>query len=169
MEKELGTNAQASVTERKPNVFSTFQNGARKGWNIFIKSVLPCLTMSYTLIYIIRASGLADILTVVLDPIMKIFGMPSEAVLCMATAFFSRTGGFALTAAYVTDGALTPMQGTILLPTLALIGGAINQWVRTLIVCGTSPRRQKWIVICEFVLGILSLWLFKYVVILFSN
>ena len=38
--------------ETKKNIFDSFQDGTRKGWNIFVKSMLPSIVMAYTFIYI---------------------------------------------------------------------------------------------------------------------
>ena len=41
---------QATTAAKKRNIFDSFQDGARKGWNIFVKNVLPSIIMAYTFI-----------------------------------------------------------------------------------------------------------------------
>ena len=135
--------------ETKKNIFDSFQDGTRKGWNIFVKSMLPSIVMAYTFIYILEATGLMDLFSSVFAPVMRIFGLPPIAVVCLA------------------DGSLTSMQATILLPTMFLIGGTINQWVRVISVCGTRSDRQKYIIGLTWILAFVSLWVSRFVFALF--
>ena len=150
---------QATTAAKKRNIFDSFQDGARKGWNIFVKNVLPSIIMAYTFIYILETTGLMEVFSDIFSPVMGIFGLPPISIVCLATVFFSRAGGSALAASFVVDGSLTPMQATILLPTMFLIGGTINQWVRVISVCGTRSDRQKYIILMTWVLAFLSLWI----------
>ena len=150
---------QATTAAKKRNIFDSFQDGARKGWNIFVKNVLPSIIMAYTFIYILETTGLMELFSNIFSPVMGIFGLPPISIVCLATVFFSRAGGSALAASFVVDGSLTPMQATILLPTMFLIGGTINQWVRVISVCGTRSDRQKYIILMTWVLAFLSLWI----------
>ena len=159
---------QATTAVKKKNIFDSFQDGCRKGWNIWIKNVLPSIIMAYTFIYILETTGLMDLFSDIFAPVMGIFGLPPISIVCLATVFFSRAGGSALAASFVVDGSLTPMQATILLPTMFLIGGTINQWVRVISVCGTRSDRQKYIILMTWVLAFLSLWITSIIFPLFS-
>ena len=159
---------QATTAAKKRNIFDSFQDGARKGWNIFVKNVLPSIIMAYTFIYILETTGLMEEFSNIFSPVMRIFGLPPISIVCLATVFFSRAGGSALAASFVVDGSLTPMQATILLPTMFLIGGTINQWVRVISICGTRPDRQKYIILMTWVLAFLSLWITSIIFPLFA-
>jgi spore maturation protein SpmB len=159
---------QATTAAKKRNIFDSFQDGARKGWNIFVKNVLPSIIMAYTFIYILETTGLMEVFSNIFSPVMGIFGLPPISIVCLATVFFSRAGGSALAASFVVDGSLTPMQATILLPTMFLIGGTINQWVRVISVCGTRSDRQKYIILMTWVLAFLSLWITSIIFPLFA-
>ena len=150
---------QEATAVKKRNIFDSFQEGVRKGWNIFVKNVLPSIIMAYTFIYILETTGLMDLFSDIFAPVMGIFGLPPISIICLATVFFSRAGGSALAASFVVDGSLTPEQATILLPTMFLIGGTINQWVRVISICGTRSDRQKYIILMTWVLAFLSLWI----------
>ena len=158
-----------AIEKQKINIFDSFQDGARKGWGIFVKSMLPSIVMAYTFIFILETTGLMDIFSNIFAPIMRIFGMPPIAIVCLATVFFSRAGGAALAASFVADGLLTPMQATILLPTMFLIGGTINMWVRIISVSGTRAKRQKYIIIMTWVMAFLSLWIGRFIFPLFAR
>ena len=41
---------QEATAVKKRNIFGSFQRGVRKGWNIFVKNVLPSIIMAYTFI-----------------------------------------------------------------------------------------------------------------------
>ena len=159
---------QATTAAKKRNIFDSFQDGARKGWNIFVKNVLPSIIMAYTFIYILETTGLMEVFSNIFSPVMGIFGLPPISIVCLATVFFSRAGGSALAASFVVDGSLTPMQATILLPTMFLIGGTINQWVRVISICGTRSDRQKYIILMTWVLAFLSLWITSIIFPLFT-
>ena len=159
---------QATTAAKKRNIFDSFQDGARKGWNIFVKNVLPSIIMAYTFIYILETTGLMEVFSNIFSPVMGIFGLPPISIVCLATVFFSRAGGSALAASFVLDGSLTPMQATILLPTMFLIGGTINQWVRVISICGTRSDRQKYIILMTWVLAFLSLWITSIIFPLFA-
>lgn len=159
---------QTTTAAKKRNIFDSFQDGARKGWNIFVKNVLPSIIMAYTFIYILETTGLMEVFSNIFSPVMGIFGLPPISIVCLATVFFSRAGGSALAASFVVDGSLTPMQATILLPTMFLIGGTINQWVRVISVCGTRSDRQKYIILMTWVLAFLSLWITSIIFPLFA-
>ena len=159
---------QATTAVKKRNIFDSFQDGARKGWNIFVKNVLPSIIMAYTFIYILETTGLMEVFSNIFSPVMGIFGLPPISIVCLATVFFSRAGGSALAASFVVDGSLTPMQATILLPTMFLIGGTINQWVRVISICGTRSDRQKYIILMTWVLAFLSLWITSIIFPLFA-
>lgn len=159
---------QATTAAKKRNIFDSFQDGARKGWNIFVKNVLPSIIMAYTFIYILETTGLMEVFSNIFSPVMGIFGLPPISIVCLATVFFSRAGGSALAASFVVDGSLTPMQATILLPTMFLIGGTINQWVRVISICGTRSDRQKYIILMTWVLAFLSLWITSIIFPLFA-
>ena len=159
---------QATTAAKKRNIFDSFQDGARKGWNIFVKNVLPSIIMAYTFIYILETTGLMEVFSNIFSPVMGIFGLPPISIVCLATVFFSRAGGSALAASFVVDGSLPPMQATILLPTMFLIGGTINQWVRVISICGTRSDRQKYIILMTWVLAFLSLWITSIIFPLFA-
>ena len=159
---------QATTAAKKRNIFDSFQDGARKGWNIFVKNVLPSIIMAYTFIYILETTGLMEVFSNIFSPVMGIFGLPPISIVCLATVFFSRAGGSALAASFVVDGSLTSMQATILLPTMFLIGGTINQWVRVISICGTRSDRQKYIILMTWVLAFLSLWITSIIFPLFA-
>ena len=124
--------------------------------------------VAYTFIYILETTGLMDLFSDIFAPVMGIFGLPPISIICLATVFFSRAGGSALAASFVVDGSLTPEQATILLPTMFLIGGTINQWVRVISICGTRSDRQKYIILMTWVLAFLSLWITRLIFPLFS-
>ena len=109
-----------------------------------------------------------DLLSDIFAPVMGIFGLPPISIICLATVFFSRAGGSALGDSFVVDGTHTHEQSPILLPTMFLIGGTINQWVRVISICGTRSDRQKYIILMTWVLAFLSLWITRLIFPLFS-
>ena len=61
---------QEATAVKKRNIFDSFQEGVRKGWNIFVKNVLPSIIMAYTFIYILETTGLMDLFSDIFAPVM---------------------------------------------------------------------------------------------------
>ena len=149
---------EATAQKKRKGVIESFLIGAKKGVNIFLNSMVPSIIMAYTIIYILQTTGVMDLLAKFLGPVMAIFGLPPEAVLCLATVALSRSGGCAVLAAFVADGTFTPEQCTYFVPAMVLFGGIVGQLMRTLAVCGTSASRQKFIIAATFITGFLSIF-----------
>ncbi|NMA02830.1 MAG: hypothetical protein GX923_09770, partial [Clostridia bacterium] len=82
----------AEVKEKKM-ITDVFVEGARKGWNVGIGSVIPNVLMAFVLIRALDITGLLAILGKVFGPIMAIFGLPGEAATVLMGAWLSMGGG----------------------------------------------------------------------------
>ena len=128
------------AAEQKKTIPDIFVEGARKGWNIGVSSILPNVLMAYVLIQVLRVSGLLDILGNVFNPVMAIFGLPGKAVMVLIGAWMSMGGGAGVAASLYASKALDPTHVTILLPAIFLMGAQVQDMGRLLGTAGVQAR-----------------------------
>jgi spore maturation protein SpmB len=145
----------------KKSIFEHFMDGARKGWSVFTKNMLPSIVMAYVLIQILQVTKLMDIISKVFTPVMAIFGLPGVAVIALISGFFSKGGGCATAALLVSQGKITPQHATMLLPAIVLFGGLLGQWVRIVVLAGVPGKRYKWMFAVAALDSILALFIMK--------
>lgn len=63
----------------KVEVYDAFIEGAKEGIKVVL-DILPTLIGIMTAVGVLRASGVLDIITDILEPIVKLVGLPAEAV-----------------------------------------------------------------------------------------
>ncbi|MGI6574930.1 MAG: nucleoside recognition domain-containing protein [bacterium] len=146
---------------RQKSIFENFIDGARRGWEIGIKSMLPSIVMAYVLIQILTVTGIIDVLAKVFTPVMGIFGLPGIAVVALVAGFFSKGGGCAAAAALYTEGSITEVHATMLLPAIILFGGLLGQWVRIVVLAGVPPARYLWMFVIAAINSVLALYVMK--------
>ena len=77
------------------DVFSVFLQGARKGLDAAI-GILPTLVGLLTAVYMLRASGVIDLTSEILSPIMSMLGIPKECTVLALLKPISGGGGLAV-------------------------------------------------------------------------
>lgn len=79
---------------KKIDVFSTFIDGAKKGFDVFL-SILPSLTALFLAVQVLKSSQGIDIITKILSPIANLLKIPLETLpLCILSPI---SGGGSLT------------------------------------------------------------------------
>lgn len=151
----------------KENIVQSFVSGARDGWNVFIKNVLPNVMMAYIFIQILQITKIMDLVTKIFGPVMNIFGLPGSSMAAFVAAIFSMGGGFATTAILFTKHQITAQQATIMMPAIALSGSLIQMWARILMVSGVPTKRHKWIILVQFIDAIIALLIMRVIVSVF--
>ena len=129
-------------TSSKKSFVEIFMEGAFKGWNMGIKSMLTALVLAYALMYMLKASGAMVLLEKVFSPVMGIFSLPGIAITALVAALMSKPGGVATAVALYTQGLLTDVEVTAMFPALVLMCGLVSQYVRVVVVSGTERRRH---------------------------
>jgi spore maturation protein SpmB len=128
------------ATEQKKTLVDIFVDGARKGWNVGISSIIPNVLMAFVLIHALRISGLLDILGKVFNPVMGVFGLPGQAVMVLVGAWMSMGGGVGVAASLYAAKVLDPTHVTILLPAIFLMGAQVQYMGRLLGTAGIQGR-----------------------------
>jgi spore maturation protein SpmB len=117
-----------------------FVDGARKGWNVGVNSILPNVLMAYVLIQILRVTGLLTIMGNIFGPVMAVFGLPGQAIAVLIGAWLSMGGGVGVAASLFASKVLTATHATILLPAIFLMGSQVQYMGRLLGTAGVQSR-----------------------------
>ena len=128
--------AAAPAKAKKPSIVDTFLKGCAKGFKVGIENITPAMILGYVLVYILKETGLMDILGTVMSPVMGLFGLPGEAFAVLISAF-----GCATAASMYEAGALTLGQASMMLPACILMGTLIGHYARIVLVTDTN---KKW-------------------------
>ena len=128
------------AAEQKKTLPDIFVEGAKKGWNVGISSIIPNVLMAFVLIHALRLSGLLDMLGVLFNPVMGLFGLPGQAVMVLVGAWMSMGGGVGVAASLYAAKILNPTHVTILLPAIFLMGAQIQYMGRLLGTAGIQGR-----------------------------
>ena len=119
-------------------VADIFVDGARKGWNIAVASIVPNVIMAFAVIQVLKITGLLQLLGSVFAPIMAIFGLPGEAAMVLLAAWIANGGGVGVAASLFTAGTINDAQVTILLPAIFLMGAQLQFMGRCLGTIGVQ-------------------------------
>ena len=128
------------AAEQKKTLPDIFVEGAKKGWNVGISSIIPNVLMAFVLIHALRLSGLLDMLGTLFNPVMGLFGLPGQAVMVLVGAWMSMGGGVGVAASLYAAKVLNPTHVTILLPAIFLMGAQIQYMGRLLGTAGIQGR-----------------------------
>ena len=128
------------AAEQKKTLPDSFGEGAKKGWNVGISSIIPNVLMAFVLIHALRLSGLLDMLGVLFNQVMGLFGLPGQAVMVLVGAWMSMGGGVGVAASLYAAKILNPTHVTILLPAIFLMGAQIQYMGRLLGTAGIQGR-----------------------------
>ena len=81
--------AAAPAKAKKPSIVDTFLKGCAKGFKVGIENITPAMILGYVLVYILKETGLMDILGTVMSPVMGLFGLPGMffGVPCFACCY----------------------------------------------------------------------------------
>ncbi|HWQ62521.1 MAG TPA: YjiG family protein [Negativicutes bacterium] len=124
----------------KKTLADVFVDGARKGWNVGVTSILPNVLMAFALIQILKVTGLLVLLSKLFGPVMAIFGLPGEAVTVLMGAWLSMGGGVGVAASLYTGKLLTMTHVSILIPAIFLMGAQVQYMGRLLGTAAVQTR-----------------------------
>ena len=70
------------------SVIEIFMGGCKKGFYIGVEQILPAMILGYAIVRFLELTGVIPILGTVFGPVMRVFGLPGEAVVVLISAFF---------------------------------------------------------------------------------
>lgn len=141
----------AAPAKQKASIVDVFLKGCAKGFKVGIENITPAMILGYVLVYILRETGLMDLLGIAMSPVMGLFGLPGEAFAVLISAFFAKASGCATAASMYESGALTLGQASMMLPACILMGTLIGHYARIVLVTGSNKKYHPlMILICLF-------------------
>ena len=107
----------ALALHKKENAYDLLLQGANDGLKLLI-SILPTLILLLTAVYMLRASGAVELLSSILAPVFRLFGIPPEAALLVLIRPISGSAALAVGAdlmlQYGTDSLIGRMAAVML-------------------------------------------------------
>lgn len=146
-----------AITNEKPLITDVFVKGARQGWDLATKSMLPNLVMAFVLIKALNVTGLLHYIGLVFEPMMSVFGLPGESAMILASSWLSVGGGLGVLIAFITDGVMNGEQVAIILPSMFIMGGQLQYMGRCLGVIGIKDKMLYVIMLIPIVMAIAAL------------
>ena len=125
--------------EHKKNVLDLFVEGARKGFTIGTTSLLPNVIMAFVIIRILDVTGLLHLIGVAFQPIMGLF----------------------------TQGIMDPIQVTVMVPGIYLMGNPVQNVGRCLGISGVNSRHYFAIIMICLINTLLSIWAMRLIMLFF--
>lgn len=150
-----------SEIKEKKMITDVFVDGVRRGWNIAIGSMLPNVLMAFVLIYLLRLTGILDLLGTLFAPLMGVFGLPGEGMMVLLASWLSMGGGVGVAASLFADGALSLQDIGVLAPAMYLMGSQVQYIGRLLGVVGTPGRHIPIMVGISVLNAFIALWIMQ--------
>lgn len=144
-------------TTQKPLMTEVFVTGARQGWELATKSMLPNLVMAFVLIKVLNVTGLLNYTGMAFEPIMSLFGLPGESAMVLMSAWLSSGGGIGVLLAFMSQGIMDGHDAAIILPSIFIMGGQLQYMGRCLGVIGIKDQMLYVIMLIPIVLAFAAL------------
>ena len=142
-----------TMSTQKPLMTEVFVRGARQGWEMATKSMLPNVVMAFVLIKALTVTGLIHYIGIAFEPIMSLFGLPGESAMVLVSAWMSNGGGIGVLIAFISEGVLTGEQLAIILPAMFGMGAQLQYMGRCLGVIGIKDKMLYIIMLIPIVLA----------------
>ena len=149
------------MTFKKPcgDFMSDFLEGAKKGIYMAFFTLGPALIMMYPVLRILDITGLMDILSKILGPVMGLWGLPGEGAVVLISGMLNNSAGVAAIANYFEAGVLNGYQVAVITPMAWMIFYFIQNIGRILNVVGTAKRYYVPIFIIAILTSMIVGWL----------
>ena len=153
-----------SEMQEKPMLTDVFVSGVKRGWGIATGSMLPNVLMAFILIYVLKLTGILDLIGTVCGPVMKIFGLPGEALMVLLAAWLSMGGGVGVASSLFAAGTLSLHDIAVIAPAMYLMGSQVQYIGRLLGVVGTPGKYIPVMVLISIINALLALLVMQIIV-----
>ena len=153
-----------SEPQEKPMLTDVFVSGVKRGWGIATGSMLPNVLMAFILIYVLKLTGILDLIGTVCGPVMKVFGLPGEALRVLLAAWLSMGGGVGVASSLFAAGSLSLHDIAVLAPAMYLMGSQVQYIGRLLGVVGTPGKYIPVMVLISIINALLALLVMQIIV-----
>ncbi len=147
----------------KKTLADVFVDGARKGWNVGVSSILPNVLMAFALIQILKVTGLLVLLGKLFGPVMAIFGLPGEAITVLMGSWLSMGGGVGVAASLYTAKLLTGSHLSILIPAIFLMGSQVQYMGRLLGTAAVQTRYYPMLFAISIVNALIAMLIMRFI------
>ena len=145
-------------------ITDVFVSGVKRGWGIATGSMLPNVLMAFILIYVLKLTGILDLIGTVCGPVMKIFGLPGEALMVLLAAWLSMGGGVGVASSLFAAGTLSLHDIAVIAPAMYLMGSQVQYIGRLLGVVGTPGKYIPVMVLISIINALLALFVMQIIV-----
>ena len=153
-----------SDVQEKQMITDVFVSGVKRGWGIATGSMLPNVLMAFILIYVLKLTGILDLLGTLCGPVMKIFGLPGEALMVLLAAWLSMGGGVGVASSLFAAGTLSLHDIAVIAPAMYLMGSQVQYIGRLLGVVGTPGKYIPVMVLISIINALLALFVMQIIV-----
>ena len=153
-----------SELQEKPMLTDVFVSGVKRGWGIATGSMLPNVLMAFILIYVLKLTGILDLIGTVCGPVMKIFGLPGEALMVLLASWLSMGGGVGVASSLFAAGTLSLHDIAVIAPAMYLMGSQVQYIGRLLGVVGTPGKYIPVMVLISIINALLALFVMQIIV-----
>ena len=153
-----------SEPQERPMLTDVFVSGVKRGWGIATGSMLPNVLMAFILIYVLKLTGILDLIGTVCGPVMKVFGLPGEALMVLLAAWLSMGGGAGVASSLFAAGSLSLHDIAVLAPAMYLMGSQVQYIGRLLGVVGTPGKYIPVMVLISIINALLALLVMQIIV-----
>lgn len=153
-----------SEMQEKPMLTDVFVSGVKRGWGIATGSMLPNVLMAFILIYVLKLTGILDLIGTVCGPVMKVFGLPGEALMVLLAAWLSMGGGVGVASSLFAAGTLSLHDIAVIAPAMYLMGSQVQYIGRLLGVVGTPGKYIPVMVLISIINALLALFVMQIIV-----
>lgn len=153
-----------SDIQEKQMITDVFVSGVKRGWGIATGSMLPNVLMAFILIYVLKLTGILDLIGTVCGPVMKIFGLPGEALMVLLAAWLSMGGGVGVASSLFAAGTLSLHDIAVIAPAMYLMGSQVQYIGRLLGVVGTPGKYIPVMVLISIINALLALFVMQIIV-----
>ena len=153
-----------SEMQEKPMLTDVFVSGVKRGWGIATGSMLPNVLMAFILIYVLKLTGILDLIGTVCGPVMQVFGLPGEALMVLLAAWLSMGGGVGVASSLFAAGTLSLHDVAVLAPAMYLMGSQVQYIGRLLGVVGVPGKYIPVMVLISIINALLALFVMQIIV-----
>lgn len=156
-----------AAVQKKKNVLDLFVEGAKRGFDIGVYSLMPNVVMAFVIIRILDVTGLLKLIGTVFAPVMALWGLPGEAAMVIIASLMSMGGAIGVAMSLYTAGSLTALHITLLIPAIYLMGNPVQNVGRCLGIANVNTKHYAAILGICFINAMLSIWVMHLVMLFF--
>lgn len=150
-----------NVKAQAPNLMTSFVDGAKKGMDISMNSLIPNVAFAFTITRVLQLLGVIDFIGKLLGPVMAIFGLPGIAAVPLVLNISAIAAGFGSAVSLASTGALTSDHLFMMIPTMMLTGAFFIFTSRILLITKIKSKDFKVVYVITLLNGIIALFIMK--------